>query len=109
MPFFILPGKSPFALTLATFRVIVHPPMPTVLFTVIYPAHVGGLLRWGCQGRLWRGLISAPRLWYFIEKEQMVTVLLSHTTGCFLLPVTFTQEEAKHTCQASSFAAKNVW
>lgn len=108
MPFFILLGKSPFALTLATFRVTVQPPMPTVLFTVIYPARVGGLLRWGCQGRLWRVLVSAPRLWHFIEKEQMVTVLLNPTTRCFLLPVTFTQEEAKHTCQASSFAAKNM-
>lgn len=74
MAIFILPGKSPFALTLATSRVIVHPPpMPTVLFTVVHPAHVGELLRWGWQERRWRVLSSAPRLWHFTEKEQMVT------------------------------------
>lgn len=84
-------------------------PTPTLLLTVIHPAHVGELLRWGLQERLRRVLSPAPRLWQFIEKEQMVTVLLSYTTSCFLLPVTFTQEEAKHTCQVSSFAAKNMW
>lgn len=75
MAIFILPGKSPFALTLATSRVIVHPPppMPTILFTVVHPAHVGELLRWGWQERRWRVLSSAPRLWHFTEKEQMVT------------------------------------